>query len=431
MTFRRRRLRRPIQPRWRLGRARDPSRVGRPRRPGTGPMVPARFPRPVASAARRSRTKRRRRERPMRLGSRPPARVRPSRAIQAKGRPLWRVGGDPRTGRRRQRRQRLPLRSRDRSRLPPPPRLPGSRRHLALRRPPISAPPRSGPHLPPTASPPPGRTHGRPADANRAPRPLHRGPGSATRRPPGSGVGESRRPRRRLLPLRRPPRTRRARASRLTSGRAARRSQLASSLRTLAGRRTPLGPPRDPASTGRPARHRRHCRPGRPRLRLPAPVSSPDRFRATMSRSALATRRRPGPLGPGRRVPAGRMSALQPLGPPTDPRPPSPGTPFATTWRLRRLRRPALPPVGPWTRRRLGRPSGPGLRSPETPAAGPWMRHRLDPSNDPLHPSPAEQPAGMWTRRRRSGPATHERVAWSTRRTFRPCIRPAGRRVGM
>jgi len=272
----------------------------------------------------------------MRVGSRPPARVRPSRVIQARRRPSWRIEGDPRTARprttrlpARERRRRLPLRSRQRRRPPRPPRLPGSRRHLALRRLPISVPPRSGPHLPPTAiaNPPPTSAlrpplivSPRPTCArrlqasslrrlptgNRGRRPRHRGPGSATR-PMASGVGESRRPQRRLLPLRRPPRIRRAEEPRLTSGRAARRRRLASSLRVLAGRRTPPGPLRDPASNGRPARHRRHCRPDRPRLRLLDPVSSPDRILATMSRAALATRRRPGPQGPGPRVPAGRM----------------------------------------------------------------------------------------------------------------------------
>jgi hypothetical protein len=322
----------------------------------------------------------------MRLGSRLPARMRPSRATQAKRRPLWRVEGGPRMGRprtmvlpARERRQRPPPRSRHRRRRPPPPRLPGSRRHLALRRLPSSALPRSGPHLPPTASPPPGRSHRRPVSArpprsrlrlllakppptsaprpstiarpwptggrllqaislrrlptgNRGRRRLHRGTGSAVR-PVGSGSSGSRRPRTRLLPLPRPPRIRRAREP-LTSGRAARRSRPASSLRMVAGRRTPPGPPRAPASTGRPARHPRHRRPdrrklhrlqpvtnpgrnrarrprrrhrGRPMLRLLDPVSSSDRIRARMPRTALATRRRPGRLGPGPRVPAERM----------------------------------------------------------------------------------------------------------------------------
>ena len=232
----------------------------------------------------------------MRPGSRLPARMRPSRAIRAKGRPLWRVEGDPPTGRprtmglpARERRQRLPPRSRHRRRPPPPPRRPGSRRHLALRRLPISARPRSGPHLPPAATPPPGRTRLQAIslrqlpNRNRGRRRLRRRTGSATRRPVEAGVGESRRPRRRLLPLR-PPRIRRARASRVTSGRAARRSRLASGLRVLAGRRTPLGPLGDPASTGRPARHRRHCRPDRRRLCPLAPTSSPAPPRARRSR---------------------------------------------------------------------------------------------------------------------------------------------------
>jgi hypothetical protein len=182
---------------------------------------PTRLPRLVASAGRKPWTKRRRRERPRRVGRRLPARVRPSRATRAKVRPLWRIEGDPRMGRprtmrlpARKRRQRLPMRSRDRRSRRPPPRLPGSRRHLALRRRPISAPPRSGPH-PLTPSPRPGRTHRRPVNAcppptglrrlratsprrppnrHRASRPLHRGPGSATPRPVRSKVGERRRP---------------------------------------------------------------------------------------------------------------------------------------------------------------------------------------------------------------------------------------------
>jgi hypothetical protein len=377
-------------------------------------MAPARFPRLVASAARRPRTKRRRRKRPTRVGSRPPARVRPPTAIRAKRRPSWRIEGGPRTGRprttrlpTRERRRRLPPRSRHRRRPPPPPRLPGSRRHLALRRLPISAPPRSGPHLPPTAI------------ANPRPRPRHRGPGSATRRPVASGVGESRRPRRRPLLFRRPPRIRRAGESLLTSGRATRRSRLASSLQVLAGRRTPPGPLRDPSSNGRPARRRRHCRPDRPRLRLPGPVSRPDRILATMPRAALATRRRPGPLGPEPRVPAGRMSVLQPLRPSTDPRPPRPGTPFTTTWGLRRRRRPASPPMGLWMRRRLGPsidrclPDRTGRRPPslKVPSAAMWTRRPHGRPNGPgLHG--LEMPAAdMWMRRCLSGPATHERVA--------------------
>jgi hypothetical protein len=258
----------------------------------------------------------------MRVGSRPPARVRPARMTRAKGRPLWRVEVDPRTGRprttrppARKRRRRLPPRSRHRRRPRAPPRLPKSRRHQALRLRAISLRLLS--------------------NGNRSPRPLRRGTGSATGPPLGSRAGGAQRPRRRPHPLPRPPRTCRARESQPTSGgRTARRSHPARSLRAPPGRRAPLDHQRQPASTGRPAHsRRRRCRPNRRRLRpldlmrdpgsnrarrrrrwsldrrrlrLPGLVSSPDRLRATMSRTALATRCRPGRLGRGPRALAAR-----------------------------------------------------------------------------------------------------------------------------
>jgi hypothetical protein len=340
-------------------------------------MAPTRLARLVASAARRPRTKRRRRERPRRVGSRLPARVRPSRATQAKVRPLWRVEGDPRMGRprttrlpARKRRQRFPMRSRHRRSRRPPPRLSGSRRHLALRRRPISAPPRSGPHLPLTPSPPPGRTHRRPVSArppptglrrprvtslrrppsgHRDPRPRHRGPGSATPRPV-QWLG-------RRHPVTNPGRNRTRRLRRRH-------------LNCL--RLRPLDPMGNPGLA--PVRRRRRRRPGRPRLPPLDPIGSPDGIRATMPGAALATRRRPGRPGPGPRVLAGRMSALQPPGPSTEPRPPRPGTPLATTWRLRRLRRPDSPSVAPWMRRRLDPPIGRCLLGPRMPGTALWTR---------------------------------------------------------